>query len=143
MLNPLNVKSKRSGCEFKYFLLFAWKTFMKTRITREQKKYIFWLIKNEDKIAGHHLKLYFCYIKKEQNVVVMYLELIFTGIKTERWKVAEVSKIAYRGHLGLKQVGKIVWLGIKTRKKRNLCWIWSREKNARAETKVAGERLFI
>ena len=32
----------------------------------------------------------------------MYLELIFTGIKTERWNVAEVSKIAYVGHLGLK-----------------------------------------
>ena len=38
----------------------------------------------------------------------MYLELIFTGIKTERWKVAEVSKIAYLGHLGLKQEWKIV-----------------------------------
>ena len=31
----------------------------------------------------------------------MYLELIFTGMKTERWKVAEVSKIAYLGHLVL------------------------------------------
>ena len=82
--------------------------FPKIRIPREQKKNIFWLIKNEDKIFGDHLKLYFYYIKQEQNSVVMYLELIFTGIKTERWKVAEVSKIAYLGHLGLKQEWKIV-----------------------------------
>ena len=58
--------------------------FPKTRITREQKKNIFGLIKNEDKIVGDHLKLYFYYINKEQKLVVMYLELIFTGIKTER-----------------------------------------------------------
>ena len=63
----------------------------------------------------------------------MYLELIFTGIKTERWKVAEVSKIAYVGHLGLKLVGKIVYAGIKTSKDNGLCWIWSKG-NARAET---------
>ena len=107
--------------------------FPKIRITREQKKNIFWLIKNEDKIIGDHLKRYFYYIKTEQNLVVIYLELIFTGIKTERWKVAEVSKIFYLGHLGLKQVGKIVYVGVKTRKKDGLCWIWSRE-NARAET---------
>ena len=62
------------------------------------------MIKNEDEIVGDHLKLYFCYIKKEQNLVVTYVELIFTGIKTERWKVAEVSKNSYLGHLGLKQV---------------------------------------
>ena len=76
--------------------------FPKTRITREQKNNIFWLIKNEEKIVGDHLKLYFYYIKKEPNLIVMYLELIFTGIKTERWNVEEVSKIAYLGHLGLK-----------------------------------------
>ena len=63
----------------------------------------------------------------------MYLELVFTVIQTERWKVAEVSKIAYLRRLGLKQVGKIVCEGIKTSKKDGLCWIWSREK-ARAET---------
>ena len=45
-------------------------------------------------------------------MVVMYLELILTGIKTERWKVAEVSKIAYLGHLGLKQVEKILCVGL-------------------------------
>ena len=33
--------------------------FPKTRITREQKKNIFGLIKNEGKIVGGHLKLYF------------------------------------------------------------------------------------
>ena len=52
-------------------------------MTREQKKNIFGLIKNEDKIAGDHQKLYFYYINEEQKLVVMYLELIFTGIKTE------------------------------------------------------------
>ena len=46
------------------------------------------------------------------------LELNFTGIKTESWKVAEVSSIAYLGHLGLKQVGKIICVWIKTKKKR-------------------------
>ena len=46
----------------------------------------------------------------------MYLELVFTVIQTERWKVAEVSKIAYLRRLGLKQVGKIVCEGIKTSK---------------------------
>ena len=61
-------------------------------------------------------------------MVVMYQELIFTGIKTEKWKIAEVSKIAS----GLKQGGKIVCVGIKTNKKNDLCWIWSRE-NAGAE----------
>ena len=98
LLNPLNVKSKHSGCEFKYFLcyLLVWR-FPKTRITREQRKNIFWLIKIEDKVVGDQLKLYFYYINKEQKLVVMYLELIFTGIKTERWKVAEVPKIAYLG----------------------------------------------
>ena len=56
------------------------------------------MIKNEGKqIVGDHLKLYFYYINKEQKLVVMYLEVKFTGIKTERWKVAEVSKIAYLG----------------------------------------------
>ena len=64
-----------------YLLL---RRFPKTRITREQKKNIFGLTKNEDKIVGDHLKLYFYYINKEQKLVVMYLELIFTGIKTER-----------------------------------------------------------
>ena len=59
----------------------------------------------------------------------MYPELIFTGIKTERWKVAEIPKIAYRG---LKQVGKMICLDIKTSKKDGLFWTWSRE-NARAE----------
>ena len=63
----------------------------------------------------------------------MSLELIFTELKTERRKVAEVSKIACLGHFGLKQVGKIVCVGIKTSKKDCLCWIWSR-KNVRAET---------
>ena len=63
----------------------------------------------------------------------MYLELIFTEIKTEKWKVAEVSKIAYLGHLGLKKVGKIVYVGIKTSKEDALCWVWSKE-NATAET---------
>ena len=62
----------------------------------------------------------------------MYQELIFTGIKTERCKVAEVSKNAYLEHLGLKQVGKIICVGIKTSRNDGLCWIWSRE-NARAE----------
>ena len=33
--------------------------FLKTRITREQKKNIFGLIKNEAKTDGDHLKLYF------------------------------------------------------------------------------------
>ena len=80
-----------------FFVLLACKEFPKTRISREQKKNISWLIKNEDKIVGDHLKLYFYYINKEQKLVVMYLELIFTGIKTERWKVAEVPKIAYLG----------------------------------------------
>ena len=58
--------------------------FPKTRITREQKKNIFRLIMNEDKIVGDHLKLYFYYINKKQKLVVMYLEIIFTGIKPER-----------------------------------------------------------
>ena len=58
--------------------------FPKTRITREQTKNMFWLIKNEDKIVADHLKLYFYYINKEQKLVVIHLELIFTGMKTER-----------------------------------------------------------
>ena len=53
----------------------------------------------------------------------MYQELIFTGIKTERCKVAEVSKNAYLEHLGLKQVGKIICVGIKTSRNDGLCWI--------------------
>ena len=127
-LTPLNVKSKHLGCEFKYFLcyLLVWR-FPKTRITRDQKKNVFWLIKNKDKIVGD--QLYFYYINKEQKLVVMYLELIFTGIKTERWKVAEIYRSPF---LGLKQVGKIVCVGTKTSKKEDLCLIWSRE-NARAE----------
>ena len=60
------------------FVLLACKRIPKTRITREQKKNIFGLIKNNDKILGDHLKLYFYYINKEQKLVVMYLELIFT-----------------------------------------------------------------
>ena len=90
-----------------------------------------WLIKNEEKIVGDHLKLYFCYIKKERDLVVMHLErnlvVIFTGIKTERWEVVEVYQISYLAHL--KQIGKIVCVGIKTGKKDGLCWVWSR-KNA-------------
>ena len=61
----------------------------------------------------------------------MYLELIFTGTKTERWKVAEVAKLRLP-IFELKQVGKIVCVGIKTSKRDDLCWIWSRD-NARAE----------
>ena len=82
-------------------------------------------MKNGDKIIGGRLKLY---INKKQKLVVIYLELIFTGIKTERWEAAEVRL----SKLGLKQVGKIVCVGIKTSKKDDLCWVWSRE-NARAE----------
>ena len=87
LLNSLSIKSKHSRCEFKYFLLatcLAIRRFPKTRITRKQKKNIFSLIKNKNKIVDDHLKLYFYYINKEQKLVVMYLELIFTGIKTER-----------------------------------------------------------
>ena len=62
----------------------------------------------------------------------MSLELIYTALKTERKKVAEVSKIVCLGHFGLKQVGKIVCVEIKTSKKDCLCWICSR-KNVRAE----------
>ena len=69
---------------------------------------------------------------------------MFTGIKTERWKVTEVSKIACLGQLGLKQVGKIVCVGIKTSKKYGLCWIWSKENECESwNIKVAGERLFM
>ena len=96
-----------------------------SKITRELKKNIFRLMKNGDKIIGGRLKLY---INKKQKLVVIYLELIFTGIKTERWEAAEVRL----SKLGLKQVGKIVCVGIKTSKKDDLCWVWSRE-NARAE----------
>ena len=87
--------------------------FPKTKITREQKKNIFWLTKNKDKVAGGHVKLYIYYINKEQKLVVMYLELMFTGRKTEKWKAAELRLSI----LGLKQVGKIVCVGIKTSKK--------------------------
>ena len=87
--------------------------FLKTKITREQKKNIFWLIKNKDKVAGGHVKLYIYYINKEQKLVVMYLEIMLTGIKTEKWKAAELRLSI----LGLKQVGKIVCVGIKTSKK--------------------------
>ena len=109
-----------------FCVLLAWGRFPKTIITREQKKNIFWLIKNKDKVDHLH----FYYINKEQKLVVMHLKLIFTGIKTERGKVAEVPKIAY---LWLKQVGKIICVRIKTSKKYGLCWIWSRE-NSKAET---------
>ena len=69
---------------------------------------------------------------------------MFTGIKTERWKVTEVSKIACLGQLGLKQVGKIVCVGIKTSKKYGLCWIWSKENECESwNIKVTGERLFM
>ena len=88
LLNLLNVKSKHLGWEFTYFLCYLLlRRFPKTRITREQKKHLLWLIliKNKDKIVGSHLKLYFYYINKEQKLVVIYLGLIFTGIKTERW----------------------------------------------------------
>ena len=41
--------------------------FPKTSVTREQKKNVFRLIKNEDKIVGDH------YINKEQKLVVIVL----------------------------------------------------------------------
>ena len=42
LLNPLNVKNKHCGCEFKYFWCYLLvRRFPKTRITREQKKNIF------------------------------------------------------------------------------------------------------
>ena len=46
-MNSLNVKSKHSGCEFKYFLCYLLVTcmlvrrFPKTRIKREPKKNVF------------------------------------------------------------------------------------------------------
>ena len=96
LLNLLNVKSKHLGWKFKYFIYYLLvRRFPKTRITREQKENIFWLIKNEDKIVSDLLRLYFYYINNEQELVVKYLELIFTRIKTKRLKVAELSKIAY------------------------------------------------
>ena len=66
----------------------------------------------------------------------MYLKLICIEIKTGRWKVGEVSKIAYLGHLGLKQVGKIVCVGIKTSK---MVYAWFEA----GRIKAAGERLII
>ena len=58
----------------------------------------------------------------------MYLELanLHWNIK---WKVAGIPKIAC---LGLKQVGQVVCVGIKTSEKDGLCRICSKE-NARAE----------
>ena len=42
LLNPLNVKIKRSSCEFKYFLCYLLvRRFPKSRIKREQKKNTF------------------------------------------------------------------------------------------------------
>ena len=66
LLNPLNFKGKHSDFGLQYFGLLACKKIPKTRITREQKNSIFWLIKNEDKIASDHLKMYFYYIKKNR-----------------------------------------------------------------------------
>ena len=96
LLNLLNVKSKHLSWKFKYFMCYLLvRKFPKTRITREQKENVFWLIKNENKIVGDLLRLYFYCINNDQELVVMYLELIFTRIKTKRLKVAELSKIAY------------------------------------------------
>ena len=59
LLNPLNVKSKNSGREVKYLICYLLvrivRKFPKTRITREKKKKIFWLIKNEDNIVDGYL----------------------------------------------------------------------------------------
>ena len=58
-------------------------------------------------------------MNKEQKLVVMYQELIFTGIKVESWKVAEVTLSSQ----GLKQIRKIVYLGIENSKKDCLCQV--------------------
>ena len=93
LLKPLNVENRYLGCKFfKCFMCYLLlRRFPSTKMTREKKKNIFWLIKNEDKIVGGLLKLNFYYITKKQKMVVMYLEVIFTGIKTERWKATGIK----------------------------------------------------